>query len=61
MTLEEAQKDKRFEQFKYCAFIDLLSYIAKSDTYLAKQEDAEVREFNTAAKLIRDARTGNPD
>lgn len=58
MTLAEAENDERFEQFKFCSMIDLAQYIVKCANYLARKEDAEVREFFEAAKLIRDSRIG---
>lgn len=58
MTLAEVEKDERFDQFKFCSMIELGKYLMKCEMYLAKKEDAEVREFHEAAKLIRDARIG---
>jgi hypothetical protein len=58
MTLAEAEQDERFDNFKFCSMIDLAQYIIKASIYLGKKEDAEVREFYTAACLIRDKRIG---
>lgn len=59
MTLKEAENDQRFEQFKFCAFIELLQYINRCDIYLEKNPgDKEVEEMREGAKLIRNSRTG---
>lgn len=59
MTLEEAEADPRFEQFKFCSFLDLVAYINKCEIFMSTHpDDKEVDEMRTAAKLIRDRRIG---
>lgn len=58
MTLAEAEADTRFEQFKTCDFMTLLQYILRCESFLAKGEDAEVREMMEGAQLIRNSRMG---
>jgi len=59
MTLEQAEADPRFEQFKFCSMIELGKYIARCNIYLAKNPgDADVQEFHDAAVLINKSRAG---
>jgi len=57
MTLQEAEADKRFEQFKFCTMIELAKYITKCNIFLAKNpDDKEVAEFKEGAMLIHNER-----
>lgn len=57
MTLQEAENDKRFQQFKFCGFLDLVSYILKCETYMQKNpDDKDIAEYLEAARLIKNSR-----
>lgn len=59
MTLQEAEADERFEQFKFMSMLDLSKYIAKCTAYIAKHSpDYEVSEYLEAAQLINKSRSG---
>jgi len=58
MTLAEAETHEDYQHFKFCDMLTLASYIARAAKFLANEEDADVRRYYEAAKLIRDARIG---
>lgn len=58
MTLQEAELHEDYQHFKFMDMLTLASYIARCTKFLANEEDAEVRRYFEAAKLIRDSRIG---
>lgn len=61
MTLQEAETDERFQQFKFWSMLELGLYITKCRAYIAKNSpDYEVQEYLDAAVLINAKRIGKP-